>query len=175
MISRDLKHLNIDLHCKAILIEDLAKERLQNYIVVPICTYRSGDVQDVYYLQGRTSLDRVNEARRLIGLDLIIEKENKIITWAKAGESAHNVIRKNGDRVIPWSCAVDWALIRYNDKNVKVCEWNLGADLDEDGMKDWLELGMIAEEVGLVWGGRWKKGKAESPHAELPNWKSLEK
>ena len=34
--------------------------------------------------------------------------------------------------------------------------------------KHYTRAGQIGEELGLVWGGRWKGGKTDKPHFELP-------
>jgi peptidoglycan L-alanyl-D-glutamate endopeptidase CwlK len=34
--------------------------------------------------------------------------------------------------------------------------------------KHYTRAGEIGEELGLVWGGRWKNGKTDKPHFELP-------
>ncbi len=36
-----------------------------------------------------------------------------------------------------------------------------------------MELGRIGKDIGLVWGGEWRKIK-DLPHFELPDWRSLQ-
>lgn len=84
-------------------------------------TYRDNESQNDLYAQGRT-------------------KPGKIVTNAKAGQSAHN------HRV-----AFDFV------------------PLDKDGKPDWNDLekfkkvGAIGESIGLEWGGSWLKLK-DYPH-----------
>ena len=47
----------------------------------------------------------------------------------------------------------------------KQVEWDIKADVDVDGIPDYLEAGRIGESLGLVWGGRWSK--PDYPHFEL--------
>ncbi len=35
--------------------------------------------------------------------------------------------------------------------------------------KHYNRAGEIGEELGLIWGGRWKNGKTDKPHFELPS------
>jgi hypothetical protein len=50
--------------------------------------------------------------------------------------------------------------INWNEPPMKV-------DVDKDGVPDYLEMGLIAESLGFVWGGRWSK--PDYPHVELPS------
>lgn len=67
----------------------------------------------------------------------------KIITNAKAGQSKHNtgeafdVGLKNQDGSMDW----------------------------DDTNPHWLHMGQVGEELGLIWGGRWKH--PDKPHFEL--------
>ncbi len=73
-------------------------------------------------------------------------KPGKIVTNAKGGQSAHNHTI-NG---IPASLAFD-AVPLIN----KQCQWN-------DNWL-WKQMGEAAKEVGLKWGGNWKKF-VDKPH-----------
>lgn len=120
--------------------QDLTPETLHRYLAfdaamrvagidyILTCTLRSGAEQDALYAQGRTT-------------------PGKIVTMAKAGESAHNV-GKAFDIVPVVNGKPDW-----------------------DGSHPvWDQIGAIGESVGLEWAGRWKSFK-EKPHFQLPNWK----
>ena len=63
------------------------------------------------------------------------------VTWTR--NSRHLTVR-----------AIDLAL--FQGKNVV---WE---------SKHYARAGEIGEELGLVWGGRWKGGKTDKPHFELP-------
>ena len=43
--------------------------------------------------------------------------------------------------------------------------WDVKADVDEDDIPDYLELGQIGEAVGFEWGGRWSK--PDYPHFQM--------
>ena len=47
-----------------------------------------------------------------------------------------------------------------------VLTWNPRIDCDSDGILDYQEMGELAKEVGLAWGGRWVQ--RDLPHVELP-------
>jgi peptidoglycan L-alanyl-D-glutamate endopeptidase CwlK len=46
--------------------------------------------------------------------------------------------------------------------------WDPKVDVDMDRVPDYLEAGIIGEQCGLVWGGRWKTSPPDFPHCELP-------
>ena len=80
-------------------------------------------------------------------------KPGPIVTKAKPGESNHNHDP---------SRAVDAVIVCRGVK-----QWSVKADCDGDGVNDYLEMGKLAERLGLVWGGRWK-GFPDPVHLELP-------
>jgi len=75
-------------------------------------------------------------------------KPGKKVTWIK--KSTHT------DRM-----AFDIAILNEFNKPT----WDIKADIDNDNIPDYLELGEIGEQVGLVWGGRWKT--PDYPHFQL--------
>ena len=101
------------------------------------CTYRSGAEQTELYAQGRTT-------------------PGKIITNARAGQSAHNVM--NGGN--PSSKAYDVVPLR-NGKPVWGTE---GADGEL-----WRKVGQIGKALGLEWAGDWKW--KEFPHFQEKGWR----
>lgn len=119
--------------------------------VLVTCTWRSPQEQDDLYAQGRT-------------------KPGRIVTNARAGQSAHNVTL-NG---LPAACAIDIVPLR-NGKPV----WGLSgdglddnpADDDRDDLELWQRVRAVAEAEGLVSASRWPSFK-EWPHFELSNWKA---
>lgn len=80
-------------------------------------------------------------------------KPGPIVTKARPGESNHNRYP---------SPAVDVVVVCRG-----VVSWSARADCDGDGVSDYLEMGRLAEKLGLVWGGSWK-GFPDPPHLELP-------
>lgn len=74
-------------------------------------------------------------------------KPGKIVTWTK--HSLHT------QRV-----AFDIAILRDGQPT-----WDIKVDVDGDAIADYLEAGQIGEEIGLIWGGRWKK--PDYPHFQL--------
>ena len=121
--------------------------------LVPYEGHRTHAEQAAYYAQGRKPLDEVNSLRRAAGLAPIRTAENAVrITWAKPGESPHNEDPSE---------AVDLVV-----KCRGVLTWNPRIDCDSDGILDYQEMGELAKEVGLAWGGRWVQ--RDLPHVELP-------
>lgn len=75
---------------------------------------------------------------------------------ASAGQSPHNCCDDNGD---PFSKAFDFAIF---ENGVYIT----------DGKDDrYTQAGEIGEQLGLVWGGRWKH--PDYDHLELANWKDI--
>ena len=106
--------------------------------LVLIYTWRDPTEQARLYAQGRTT-------------------PGKIVTWAKPGQSAHNVTRGG----LPASCAIDVAPRHV----LRMPNW---APSDPA----WLRIGEIAATVQLLeWGGSWKK-KPDRPHLQLDGWKN---
>ncbi len=103
--------------------------------------------------------------------DYLFEKTPKV-TNARGGQSAHN-----------YGCAIDAVL---NPKHVLLPtrrangkDWPSLWDRSSEATGSlWLMYGQCAEELGLVWGGRW--GRLDEfglgfdlPHVEDPDWKRL--
>jgi peptidoglycan L-alanyl-D-glutamate endopeptidase CwlK len=101
------------------------------------CTYRSNVEQTSLYAQGRS-------------------KAGKIVTNAKAGQSAHNCVNSAGK---PAARAFDFAI---KDETGKL-DWNAGG-------KRWVTALALGKSLGLVSGGDWKI--KDYPHFELPDWKN---
>lgn len=97
--------------------------------VFQTCTWRSNDEQARLYAQGRTAPGR-------------------IVTYARPGESWHNVISDHG---FPMSRAFDLAWIKRDGKRVRVMYSFPAWFLDK------------AESLGLTCGARWEKFK-DGPH-----------
>ena len=95
-------------------------------------TYRTQEVQDAYFAQGRESLDSINELRKVAKLHLIGEAESKrIITSARYSvhqdRRAADIVPVLANGMIPWDYGKYKAL--------------------------WLEFGTLGMECGLEWGG----------------------
>jgi peptidoglycan LD-endopeptidase CwlK len=118
------------------------------------CTWRSPEEQTELYAQGRT-------------------KPGKIVTNARAGQSAHNYIL-NG---LPASLAVDVVPMRHG-KPV----WGLAgngiddnpADDATDDLELWQRVRKCGEDAGLVSASRWT-GFKEWAHFQHPNYEAIDK
>ncbi len=71
----------------------------------------------------------------------------RVVTWVEAWFSYHQ-----------YGLAVDIVLM----KNNKEVTWDHTADLDKDGVADWMEAVKIFKEHGWEWGGDWKT--PDRPH-----------
>lgn len=104
---------------------------------------RSKEVQAAYYAQGREGFDAINRKRKAAGLWAIGPLEaNKIITWTL--QSKH--IDGKAIDIIP--LAPD------------------GKAWWDAPPKVWEGIGIIGENCGFIWGGRWTK-TPDKPHFEI--------
>ena len=128
--------------------------------VMITCVDRTLQEQSALWAQGREPLDYVNNLRKLAGMLPISIAENRHkVTWTMA---SRHLINLEDDRVDNnLSNAFDFAIV-YNGKAV----WDIKADVNEDKIPDYTQCGMIAESIGLIWGGSWEKNK-DFPHCEL--------
>lgn len=102
-------------------------------------TLRTPKEQFAYYSQGRKDLKFVNMARAEAGLAPITRLENRrIIT--------HNLTSTHES-----GCAFDVAIRRHG-----AIVWEIKADLNENHIPDYEEIGATGEAIGLRWGGRFK-------------------
>lgn len=76
-------------------------------------------------------------------------KPGPIVTKAKGGSSFHN-----------YGLAFDFAIV-YGPN----LSWDINADRDGDGVKDWMEVVKVFEAAGWEWGGRWSSLK-DYPHLQ---------
>jgi hypothetical protein len=116
--------------------------------------------QDALYSQGRESLEIVNQKRKGCNLWVITEAENKRpVTWTM--RSKHIVtFDPNSGEMVGRSRAFDFAIVR--DKQFI---WEPKIDVNDNDIPDYEEVGIIAEKLGLIWGGRWKS--PDRPHIEI--------
>jgi len=115
-------------------------------------TLRPQEVQDAYYAQGRKPVNIVNALRDKVGLYLITEDENTIITQAKISKHTSG-LAMDAAPFWPWY-SIDW--------NVST----LAASAP------WHVLGNIARECGISWGGDWTPKNSvgigwDAPHFEV--------
>lgn len=120
--------------------------------VLLTCTYRDNDEQNRLYAQGRTTPGRV-------------------VTNAKAGQSAHNAVTPQG---APAAEAFDIVPLRHG----KPVWGTAGNGVDEDPSDDerddleaWQRIGEHGVAVGLKWYGSPGSSFKEFPHFQNPAWK----
>jgi len=110
-------------------------------------TYRSFEEQDAIYSQGRLNIEEVNKLRKKCGLYLISEKENKIVTNAKKGQSWHN-----------YRLALDFCLLSTTGN-----EYNMSFDMNNNNEADWMEVVNVFKSYGWQWGSE-VNFKGDTPH-----------
>jgi peptidoglycan LD-endopeptidase CwlK len=132
MPSRDQKDLHPALQECWQELKRLAKQEL-NLDILLTCTYRTNAEQTVLYNQGRTT-------------------KGKIVTNAKAGQSAHNVVPPQGAH------AFDFA-VRDRRGNIT---WS-----DET---KYIAVAAIARRLGADAGAFWLNFR-DNPHIQMPNWR----
>lgn len=124
---------------------------------------RDWKVQRAYYAQGREALSIVNDLRKIVQLPLITEAQNKKkITWTL--NSKHITNLEDDIAFNEFSRAID---IGLKDKDGRYIG-DATADINRDGMKDYIQIGYIGERIGgnhIRWGGRFFSVK-DLPHYE---------
>jgi hypothetical protein len=159
MASRDIKMLTPkmqDLYKK--FAQEMARAGHQ-FIVTS--TARTVKEQVALYAQGRQGLSEVNVLRKIVGMLPISDKENKRkVTWTLKSE--HLIDLDDNDPSNDKSRAFDIVLCT----DPRTVYWDTKADVDKDGVPDYVEAGKIGEQVGLVWGGRWSN--PDYPHFQQP-------
>lgn len=132
-MSRSLDHLHPDM--RRLADKFLAECEAAGLDILVTCTFRSHTEQQALFEQGRT-------------------KPGRIVTNAKPGKSAHNVMLGP----VPASMALDFVPLVG------------GKPMWRNDHPAWQQAGEIAERVGLEWAGRWKRFR-EFPHVQLKGWK----
>lgn len=148
MASRDVDELMPELKDKFLLMRDEAKKVGIEFIVT--CTSRTLIEQMVLYSQGRMGLKYVNKLRVRAGMARISENQSRKVTWTLHSEHIPVI---TGTQV----AAFDIALKRDS----RAVHWDVRADLNDNDIPDYEELGMIGEKVGLTWGGRFKNSRGK--------------
>lgn len=135
---RGLSLLHPEVQTKALMLQELAQERFDIRIIFTD-TLRTSAEQTALYAQGRQILSEVNRLRSLAGMGPIADRQNRIITKATLGSSWHE-----------YGLAFDIAI---TDPDGKRIIWDSSSDWNGDGQDDWAQVGSLADECGLEWGG----------------------
>lgn len=132
MSSRSIEDLNPEMRSMAIVHKQLCAAEGVELLIY--CTLRSNKEQDELYEVGRT-------------------KPGKIVTNARAGQSAHNP--DEFGKASAYDC----------------CPMINGKPMWDAKHTSWAIVGKCGEEAGLVWSGRWTGKLREVAHFQDPNWR----
>ena len=148
-MSRSLEDLHPVVKEKALKLQEAAKALGIRIIFTQ--TSRSEEEQVALYAHGRKPLDKVNELRKKAGLPVITAKENTWRTNAKTIKNSYHGYGLAFDIAItsPDGKVVNW--------DVKKTDWN------KDGLSDWIQVGKLAKDIDLEWGGLWSSSP-DIPH-----------
>jgi peptidoglycan L-alanyl-D-glutamate endopeptidase CwlK len=136
----------------ALKLKDLVKSRL-NLRIIFTQTLRPEAEQIALYAQGRESLEAVNEKRIEANLPPITNANNNIVTKAKTSRDSYH----------GYGLAFDIAITDLTGKYIK---WDRTSDWNSDGINDWDQVGSLATECGLEWGGNWTS-MPDPPHFQM--------
>lgn len=133
---------DIELLCRVVRDKAVLLMQECERMGVPIMlieTLRKPLTQKAYYAQGREPLDNVNIKRHIAGLYLITAKQNER-TITNTLESTHF-----------FECALDFAILIDGKPS-----WDSKADINNDDVFDYGNVGHIGESLGFKWGGRFR-------------------
>ena len=128
--------------------------RFAPWHLIVTSVWRSPLVQEALYAQGRVqSKTELNAIRDRAGLPPIYDEDeaHRVVTWTRASNHTRTPAR-----------AVDFAVAIDPDGPAGP----LKPRIDWDDERRYRQMGEIAESLGLVWGGRWKR--PDLCHVELP-------
>lgn len=175
MSSRRIEDLHPVVQKKCRLFLRLCKEKGIDLIITS--TLRTPAEQLALFSQGRKTLKAVNEFRKSAGMSPISEKENRrtvtglltsIHQFGCAFDCAilkpdHPPSKGIGGKA-PYNPHGESALQNKDpvpahsrkDSRVGIPIWDIKADLNNNDIPDYEEIGRIGEGIGLKWGGRFK-------------------
>jgi hypothetical protein len=141
-ICKDVNKLTLDTQARVRpFLEALVSKGIKFAVIE---TLRPQEIQDVYFMQGREPLEKVNARREELGLWALTEAEGKrCVTWT------HTSKHKDGN-------AIDVAPL---DAKGNIA-WNAPFDV-------WERIGEVGEAHGLDWGGRWAGKNLDCPHFQF--------
>lgn len=141
MASRDIMHLHPAMQAKAQLFIEQCKD--EGVDVLIYCTYRSGEEQNQLYAMGRTTKSNIGVS--------ILRPLGKIVTNARAGQSAHNYKLNGRPASKAWDC----------------CPLVGGKAIWDAKHPHWAIIGAIGQKLGLNWYGAKGSKFYELPHFEM--------
>lgn len=150
---RDINTLHPIVRQKALLLKDRAQSDLGLRIIITECL-RTNDEQKALYAQGRLALDDINALRAIANMPMIgAAQAAKKVTKAKTAEDTWH----------GYGLAFDIAI---TDSTGRCIEWSDKSDWNGDNINDWLQVGQLAVDLGIEWGGNWTSFP-DMPHYQI--------
>ena len=141
MASRDIKDLHPHMQLMAVEFKERCKARGVDVLIY--CTYRSNKEQDELYAMGRTTKSNVGVTP--------LRPLGKVVTNAKAGQSAHNFTINKRPASKAWDC----------------CPMVGGKLMWASSHPHWKIMGEVAAELGLNWYGKPGSKFFEQAHFQM--------
>lgn len=142
LLQRSEKNIgNVHPSLKEYALELIKRAYKEGIFVQLSSGFRSLEDQAKLYGQGRSHY--VYKGKQYGRIKDSDGKQLKVVTKAEPGESIHN-----------YGLAIDFFLVS-NDGKESI--WDIYADLDKDGKRDWIEVVSIAKQMGFEWGGDWSQ------------------
>ena len=131
----------------------------------------SRKIEDLHILVQPKAYLLIKKAKEDLGLDIAIyrtlatwEEQDAIyaqgrtrpgivISNAKGGESFHN-----------YGLALDFAILKPGSS---IIDWSGKADVDNDQIPDYQEIGKLGEDLGFEWGARFTSMKGDLGHLQM--------
>jgi len=146
---KDLAMIHHSIQPKFVMLQEAAKTRL-GLVIKQTMTVRTAAEQLALYAKGRMSVTEVNVLMNAACMGHVTEADNRIVTKAKTVD----------DTFHGYGLAFDIAVFSPDGKKIV---WTADSDWNSDDQDDWTQVGQLADEFGLEWGGNWT-GMPDPPH-----------
>ena len=121
-------------------------------------TFRTQEIQEAYYVQGRNNLEVVNRIRKAVGLWGITESEN-----SRTITNVYKISELTGHGA---GLAAD--LVPDGKWNSSLEKWSIIGKLCQEANRHYSEY-LRSLNAEIAWGGTWNmsRGGNDAPHVEL--------
>jgi hypothetical protein len=144
-MSRDINKLTPEVKVLFTLFKQEMEEAKIPFIVTSVD--RNILEQMALFVQGRLPLSMVNGFRMAAEMGVIKEDENQKVTWTLNSKHVTNMFDEDLNNDL--SRAFDIAILKEGKPT-----WDLKVSVNGNEVADYSEAGVIGEQCGLKWGGR---------------------